>query len=426
MDASQLKIVLGEQQLEAQQIVKDNDLVVRKVSILNSAEFKSSKLVKIISGCRRTGKSTLAIQLISKNSNWIYINFDDERLFGLKVKDLDALLELALSTMPGVKRLVLDEIQNILGWELFVNRLKRQGYDLVVTGSNSRLLSSELSTHLTGRHIVAELFPFSFAEFLAFKGQSVSAERYELSDRSKLQAHFDEYLKKGAFPEVHTHSFGEPYLRMLFDTVLTRDIVARRSIRNVSAIKQLARVLLGAFSTRFTYQSLKRNLNFKSLNTVKNYVDFLEESYLIFLVLPFSHKTKERVSLPKKVYTIDTALSESVAGANAMTEGRRLENLVFLELRRRGHEIYYYLESSYEIDFVIRKGSQTTHLIQVAWSINEPDTRDREVSALLKASSKLRCRSLVILTRNETAKLKPNSSGPEIHVLPIWKWLLEH
>ncbi len=420
--------VLQQMQNDIQIQVQNQTWVERQVD----AEFQellNSKFIKVVMGVRRSGKSTLAVNGL-KGQEFIYLNFDDEVLSQITAEQLQSTFEIALSINSKAKYIVLDEIQNIVRWEFFVNKLQRRGFNLVVTGSNSRLLSSELATHLTGRQVNVELFPFSFKEFLWFKKIHIDVDQIQKIDtqmRSTVKKYFDEYFQKGGFPElidVDMHSsLRRNYLKELYDKILTRDIVQRRKIKNIRAIKEIAYLILSQYSSQFTYQNIKKTIELKSISTVKNYIEYLQESYLGFVLEPYSHKVKERISLPKKFYAIDVGLLHVLLGSAGSDLGRKLENIVFLDLRRQRLELYYIKEPQYEVDFAIREGRNIIKLIQVCWSLEDFKTKTRETKSLIQAAKKFDVQDLEIITIDTEGT--ENIEGHQIKIQPIWKWLLK-
>jgi hypothetical protein len=382
----------------------------------------SSDLIKVVMGVRRCGKSTLSHQFL-KDKSYGYVNFDDERLIGVSSKDLNDFLEVLEEINPGFKYLLLDEVQNVEGWELFVNRLKRKSYDLVITGSNSNLLSKELATHLTGRYFNLELFPFSFKEFLSFKNVTISKDDfYKTRKRANFKRFLEQYLDIGGMPEVYKLKAHKGYLRELFDKIISQDIINRYGIKYVKTLKELALYAISNFSSSLTYHKVKNVFDIKSVHTIKNYLNYLEEAYLIFQVNPFSFKVKEQIKQARKVYCIDTGLINSFVPKTTPDYGKLIENLVFLELKRRQKEVYFYTQPNYEVDFLIKEGLKIKQLIQVCFSLADNDTKKREIRALQKASDKLKCDNLVIITWDQEGSEAKDSK--EIRFIPLWKWLL--
>lgn len=381
----------------------------------------------VISGIRRTGKSTLLSQLIQSHykNNYYYFNFEDERLIDFKSEDFNILYEILIELYGEKQTFFLDEIQNVSKWEFFVRRMQDSGCKFFITGSNASLLSKELGTKLTGRTIVSELYPFSFREFLLFKGYKLQKNFLSLTkERAVIKKYFNEYLKGGGMPEYLKYK--DPVvLKRVYEDILYRDIVARHDIKAVKSLRELSLYFMSNMATRFTFNGLKETFHLGSPNTVKSYVNYLEDSFLIFTINKFSYSLKKQSVAPKKVYCIDNGLVEQIAFQFSKNKGKFYENLVFGELKRRAtEEIYYYLtQDGKEVDFLIRQKNKIVSLIQVTESLHSDKVRDREVSALTKAMSELKVNKGMILTYDCEEKIK--SDGKEIIVKPIYKWLLE-
>ena len=338
-------------------------------------------------------------------------------------EDFNSLYEVFLELYGEKKVFFFDEIQNVPKWETFVNRMQAKGCKFFLTGSNASLLSKELGTKLTGRNVNIELFPFSFVEFLAFNGFELSRNGMSLtSERAAIKKHFAEYLRHGGMPEYLKYQ--QPVLlKGVYDDILYRDIVARYGVKQVKPLRELGLYLISNFGTTFSYNNLKNVLGVRSMNTIKNYADFFENSYLIFLVRKFSFSLKDQLASLKKVYCIDNGLAESVAFQFSKNKGKFLENLVFLELRRKFSEIYYYKTSNdLEVDFLTKSGRKDIGLIQVADNLDSEKTKAREVKALLKAMDELKLKTALILTEDTEEDISQN--GRSIAVKPIYKWLL--
>jgi len=421
MNKNRLKQVILDQKQEIKSILNTH-IVTREVE----PEIKAAlddKLIKIIAGVRRCGKSFLAHRILQENI-YGYINFDDERLYGINPEDLNDLLGLLNEINPGLHHILLDEIQNIEGWELFVNRLQRSGYNLIITGSNSNLLSRELASSLTGRHFLVELYPFSFKEFLSFKKIDISDKGlYSTEEESNIKRALDDYIGSGGFPEISSITFKEQYLRDLYDKIISKDITQRYNIRYVRSLKELALYLISNFGTNITYQKLKNIFDVNSVHTIKNYISYLEEAYLVFQLYPFSYKLKQQIKARKKIYVVDTGIIGSLSFQFSKNSGKILENMVFTHLKRKGSEIYFYDYYSGEVDFVTREGRDIKELIQVCMDLENIETRDRELGSLLKASDDLNCSDLKIITYDSEEEFKIR--GKKISLIPIWKWLLD-
>ena len=387
----------------------------------------NSPLAQIVIGVRRSGKSTLCHKILKDNNiDYAYINFDDERLFNLKSEQLNDILQALYIVYGDFKHLFLDEIQNVEGWHLFVNRLLRQGIRIIITGSNANLLSGELSTYLTGRYVEIELFPFSFSETLDYKKIKQNAKTTkELAFRK--QAYFD-YLKQGGFPEMF--QIGETqkreYLRTLFQSIIFKDIVKRFNIKYIKTLSDISNVLLNNISREISYSKIAKNLNIGSVHTAQNYVSYLEQAYLFLAIPRFSYKSISRAG-NRKTYVIDSAFVSFLPEITGANEGYLLENIVFLELRRRrknsNFDIYYY-NNHYEIDFVISQNGKIQELIQVSLTLEHGKTRKREMSALLKGADELRCNNLKIITQDEKETLWENDK--KIEVVSVIDWLCEY
>lgn len=422
MEKQQLKNVLLEQKMEVAELFEIKTIQRdREVEIKKALE---NNLIKVLIGVRRCGKSFLAHQIL-RGKEYGYVNFDDERFVGARTEDLNDFLEAINEISPNAKHLLLDEVQNIEGWELFANRLKRSGYNIVITGSNAKLLSQELATHLTGRHISLELFPFSFKEFLKRKDLIFSdQDLYLTKNRATAKKALEEYMQQGGFPELFSIENKKQYLRDLYDKIISRDIMPRHKVRFGKELKELAVYLFSNFGSRFTYRKLKNVFEIKSSHTVKNYVNYLEEAYLIFELLPFSFKLKQQLNSARKIYCIDNGMINAISFQNSPNSGRMMENVVFLDLKMKNWEIYFYInESGGEVDFVVRENRKIFQLIQVCYDLKNIETKERELSALIKSSEELGCDNLTVITwdedGNETYKDK------KINFVPLWKWLLE-
>ena len=423
MNKTVVKKIIVEQKQEISRILRKSFVEREKEALLR--ESLSDDLIKIVTGVRRSGKSSL-IHRVLKDKRYGYLNFDDERLRKVEVDKLDSILEILHEVEGDISILFFDEIQNVKGWELFVSRLRRQGYTIFVTGSNSKLLSRELATHLTGRHFSLELYPFSFKEHLRFK--EIGIEQDDLittKGRAKLQNELEEYLNKGGFPESLSVAQPQTYLRELYTKIILQDIVGRYNLKHKETLKDIAHYLLGNFATRQTYHKIRNVFEISSVHTIKNYLGYLEEAYLIFQLIGFSAKQKESLRGPKKIYGIDQGLIRAVESGMSENIGRFIENLVFIELKRRDKNVFYYMDySGWEVDFVLKKGSKITNLIQVVYNLNNVELRNREFRSLLKSSNKFNCDKLQVVVyygERENKIIK----GKKIEIIPLLDWLLD-
>jgi len=379
-------------------------------------------LIKVIIGPRRAGKSFLAVHILNKLGSFGYINFDDEKL--VEMEDYDSLINAVNSIYENPEYLLFDEIQNLEKWELFVNRLQRQGYNLVITGSNSKLLSKELASHLTGRYLLKNVFPFSFKEFLDVGGKELTANEI----KEKLMT----YLIYGGYPEPLIKNIDyKDYLSTLFDSIIYKDIVKRYRIRSIQAIEDLAMYLVSNIAGEFSYNTLTRITKTRSVHTVEKYLNHLEEAFIFFRINRFSHKVKERIYSNKKIYCIDNGLIHAKAFKFSPDIGKLYENIVAIELKKlemNGLANIYFWRSDKqeEVDFVVKQGLKVERLIQVCYDAGEIKTKEREVKALLKAGEELKCKNLFILTDDYEAEETKSWFGIKgiIKFIPLWKWLL--
>jgi predicted AAA+ superfamily ATPase len=374
----------------------------------------------IISGLRRAGKSTLLAQLVHRlgESKFYYVNFEDERFLGFASDDANDLYG-ALVELFGERGIfVVDEIQNVPGWEHFVRRFMDLGLKFYITGSNASLLSRELGTRLTGRHVPVELFPFSFPEFLRFRGYPApNLARLTTMDAARLRGHLGEYLRLGGIPEPLKYP-ELPLARTLYDDVIYRDIATRYRIEEVRALKELAFYLMSNPASLISFNKLKDRLRLGSVNTVKNYIEYLENGWLLFTTNVYAFSVKRQQVAPKKVYAIDTGLANAVGFSFSPNTGKLLENLVFLALRRRTQEVYYFVSpTGFEVDFYL---PETRELIQVAQNLAHPAIREREVRALTGAVRDLGLTHGLILTDANAEPILENGLTIEVRSLAEW------
>jgi predicted AAA+ superfamily ATPase len=372
----------------------------------------------VISGIRRSGKSTLLRQFSDTYEAFHYINFDDDRLMDFSVEDFSTLVLICEKIDPGIKLIFIDEIQNIAGWERFIRRIHDEGWKVYLTGSNANLLSAELGTHLTGRYSKITLFPFSFGEVLRFR--SVPADRITAQKKAGILAEFDRYLVGGGFPEFLKYQDTE-YLKRTYEDILYRDIIGRTGIREIKPFRQLARYLFTNMANKASYHALKKVLGFKSAASVRDYVGYLEEAYLIFELFKYDYSLKKQYVNDKKLYCIDNGMRNAVAFRFSGDLGRLLENLVFIELLRRDMTIYFFKHEN-ECDFILEDRGTITTAIQVCYEIT-PENQDRELAGISEAMTILAAGKGIILTYYQEKSFV--YEGHAIRAIPTWKWLLE-
>jgi predicted AAA+ superfamily ATPase len=421
-----IKNILYQQKEERDGLLKQP--YIERMDASAKAEYLSTGLVKLITGPRRAGKSVLSLQLL-KDENFAYLNFDDDLL--LKRFDEDTVIQALNEVYPGYKYLFLDEIQNLPNWELWVNKLYRRGANLIVTGSNAKLLSREMATSLTGRYLQITVYPFSFAEFLRFQKLSLPDQAPLTPQKTGiLLSHLNTYLLNGGFPEIALNpSILKNYLTSLFDSVVLKDIVRRFNIRQSHQLFDLSNYLLANFTNPYSYNQLKTDLNFRSVSTVQKFIGYLSEPYLFLNLTRYAAKIKLQQKSPKKSYVIDNGFIHARSFELSPNYGRLLENVVFIELLRRNFKpeldlFYYRTRNDREIDFVCRKGYRVNQLIQVCYDLTNPRTLKREIDALLEASSELDCDNLLLITWDKEEVIKRNEL--DIHLLPACKWLCDN
>ena len=390
----------------------------------------NSPLAQVVIGVRRSGKSTLCSKVMLESGlPFGYINFDDDRLGKLTVDAFDTLLRALYQLNGDFNHLFLDEVQNIEGWELFVNRMLRQGMHMLITGSNANLLSGELATHLTGRYHQIELMPFSFQEYCSCK--DVNTSSYTTKAIALRDKALNDYLFAGGFPELLLLSEAEQgdYVRSLVQTIVEKDIAKRYKLRYAQTLMDVANQVLDEFSQEHSFATVQKKHNLKSPNTAKKYLQYLQNAYLVLALPRFSLKSSERRSV-HKYYAIDPAMIAKRDDA-LMTEslGLRLENMVAVELKRRAaidEQIYYFRKvREYEVDFVRVKGTQVQELIQVTYDFTQPRTKlyNREVGNLVKASNVLHCDNLTLVVMyGEPGDIV--EGGKTIHCVLATDWLL--
>jgi len=413
--------------IEQRDLLKSTPEFVNRELLKNISKIIFIKHIVVVTGHRRSGKSVLLSQIIHKfygKKNIFYMNFDDERLIGLKVRDLNKLMEIQMMLFGEKKTVFLDEIQNIDKWERFVSRLYNEGYKIYITGSNAKLLSSELTTLLTGRHMDIDVYPFSFTEFLKYRGLEFKEKMlYRTSAHAKLRKHFDVYLHNGGFPEVVQSGYMD-ILKKLFTDVITKDVIRRYEVRDIRAMDEVAHFLLSNAAKEFSYNRIKNVYALGSVHTAKNYAKYLESTFMFYELPRFSHSVKEIHGRIKKIFVVDNGLIKAVGFSSSADIGRLYENLVFMELKRRQKEFYYYKEKTgEEVDFIIKKGRKIQECIQVCYKIDEFAVRRREISGLLKAVEEFKLNKGTIITADKEESI--SEKGKKIEFIPLWKWLLK-
>jgi len=417
------------------------NIIERDSNIESYLNLKPNKIV-VITGFRRIGKTYLIYQLLNKllknksREQVVYINFDDERI--------PERTEFLTKLLPNIRRLFssepehlfLDEIQNIPKWSKWLRRIyDNEDLTIFITGSSSKVSSRELPTELRGRCLEINLFPLSFSEFLRFKNTNIKSKtaQYSEKERTKILKMLDEFLNYGGMPEVVLSAEEKKFeiLQQYYGTVVRRDIVERFSIKNEEGLKATLRLLLN--STQYTISKLYNTM--KSLNyeigktTILNYLSYIESSYFIRSLPILSPKVKDQLQYPRKLYFIDNGFITSLSTRFSKNMGRLYENAVAIELLRRYSkndiDFYYWRDrKGKEVDFVIKDRFKIKQLVQVCYDIGHYETKKREIDALLKASSELKCNDLLVINDDyDNVEVVKNK---KIKFMPLWKWLLEH
>jgi len=384
--------------------------------------------VVAITGMRRSGKSTLMLQVLRQayQSPVYYLDFEDERLLDFSIDDFNLLYEIFLEVYGEQKVFFFDEIQNVEGWEAYVRRMYKSGYKFFITGSSADLLSSELSTKLTGRHVAIELLPFSFQEYLNFIDFKMDFSTPLLTkERGLLKNAFNQFSQQGGIPEYLQYQ-NPIILKNIYENIIFKDVIVRFEIKAVKALRKLSLWLLSNPGAFISTSKLKNILHLGSVNTVKNFIHYLESAYLIFTVEKYAYSVGEQTLASKKVYGVDTGLMLSLGFQFSKNVGKFLENIVYLELRRRYHQfctVYYYkTKDDFEVDFCVREGKNITQLIQVCEHLENEKTRMREVRALLGAMQALKLKEGWIITLDHSETITIDQQV--IHCVPITIWLL--
>ncbi len=395
---------------------------------------KTKKIVSLI-GVRRSGKTYILFSLIEKlrkeidTTNIVYINFEDDRLFPIGLKDLDGLLEGYYELYPHKREekvyLFLDEVQNIDGWEKYVRRIyDSENIQLFITGSSSKLLSSEIATSLRGRTITYEIFPFSFKEYLGYKDISINI--HSSKSISYIKNAFNDYLVNGGFAETFDESedVQKRILKDYLDLIIYKDVVERYNIKNQSLLKHLIKYMFVNMGTLISVNKLYNDYKSQGYkigkDTLYDYLSYLQEAYTLFTVPIYRNSVREEQRNPKKLYAIDNGFKKLFSITISEDFSKLYENLAFLHLRRTSNEVYYYKQNQ-EVDLYVKTDKE--YLVNVAYSIDEPSTFQREITALVEGMSyfNLTYSYLITSEREETLEVE----GKTIEVLPMWKWLLK-
>lgn len=429
MNITQFKSVLLYQR---ERFLQPRELVPREI-LKHREKIIQSKEIIVISGVRRSGKSTLlkllAEAIISENiadkNDVLYINFEDPKLYNLNLENCQALYEIFLEAAGKGKKkyLFFDEIQNVSSWERWLNHLYEfEDVKMFVTGSNSSILNSDIATLLTGRNRKFELYPFSFSEFLKLKKCTVT-DTILPENRAELRKLFDLFLTAGGFPEAAKHNDPE-ILKSYYEDIIYRDIIGRNQLTNQRELLELSKIIAATPGMIVSSTKLKNVLGLKSPVTVRNYLQLLTDAYLYYSCSLFDFSIKRQIYNPPKMYMVDHALSRAVSFQSTDDLGWLLENIVFLELRRRFTDVNYWKSTKgKEVDFIIREKSIPPKAFQITYTLTNESTKKRKISSLIEASKVLKIDDLNLITFNEESV--EQVEGARIKIFPVWKWLGE-
>ena len=378
-------------------------------------------MIKLITGPRRVGKSTYAL-LMLQGKSFAYLNFDDNLL--LSAWDEELVMRTLDEVYPNYEFLLLDEVQNLKDWDVWVSKLYRRGKNLVITGSNAKMLSSEMATVLTGRYLQVEMLPFSLTETIEWKGANINS--ISNAKQAETVAIADDYLRNGGYPEtIDMRSITRNYLSTLFDSIIWKDVAKRHNIRNITDLNNIALYLLSNFCNPLSANDIAKELSMTSVTTTRKFMDYLHEPYLFYYLPRFNNKLKLMKKAASKVYVIDNGFVAAKAFNLSENLGRLLENEVFVELLRQGYQVetslfYYRSRNNREVDFVTRQGTHINQLIQVCYDMTSPKTEKREVNSLIECAGELKCNNLLIITNNEEREI--HTDGYNIKVIPFIKY----
>ncbi len=420
LSREELKQVLVEQR----EVILNKPLGIERSIIEKINEYKDLPHVIVFTGLRRVGKSTLLRQIISKHyldNDFYYINFEDERLFNFKAENFNDIYETLIELYGEKQTFFIDEIQNIKHFETFVRRFYEAGFKFFITGSNANLLSVEIGTKLTGRHLDVIVNPFSFIEYLHFNNVKFSKEMsYKTTSRGRLKKLFSNYLLSGGMPEYLIFSENE-ILTRIYSDIIIKDIAVRYGVSNLYEMKELFQYLISNFANRFSYTKVTKIVGLGSVNTTKNYLLFLSDTFFISIVNKFDFSIKKQIANEKKIYVIDNGFIPRISTKLTKDKGWLLENLVYNELKKE-YVVYYFSNKTFECDFIVEKEKKVTNVIQVCWELTI-ENKERELKGLIEAMIFFNYSTGLILTHDQEEEILINEK--KIYVKPVWKWLLQ-
>ncbi len=410
--------------LEQAQFGMPSDFVAREVMPRLTSMMATPSIV-IIMGVRRCGKSTILQWLRQQSAERdYYFNFDDDRLVDFRLEDFQTLYELLIEMWGKQTTFFFDEIQLIPGWERFVRRLHDYGNKVYITGSNAIMFSRELGTRLTGRYLSVTMFPFGFKEYVQYKS---SDQPITYNPTSEIKAQYrrllSQFLTEGGFPE-YVKYLAPDYLHTLFENIVYKDVIVRYKLPNERVVRLLLNFLASNIAKSITFNALRKLLGLSNSNTVAEYCHYFQNSFLCFMINKYSPSLKQQYGYAKKIYWVDLALAQKIGFRMSEDRGRMLENLVYLELLRRDKEVYFYQENK-ECDFIIKSQHHIVEAIQVSLSLENPETKQREIAGLIAALQTFHLDRGIILTENESDLFQHQENDQlfTIEVIPVWLWL---
>ncbi|MEM3374113.1 MAG: ATP-binding protein [Candidatus Woesearchaeota archaeon] len=425
MEKEILRQIVYRQKNQISNLNKEN--YVEREILKQIITFLNDDRILILTGIRRSGKSTilkLIMAHLKENLSYCYVNFEDERFINFKAEEFELLNEVLIEVYGNSNYYFFDEIQNIEKFELFIRRLQDENKKIIITGSNASLLSKELGTRLTGRYKLFEIYPFSFIEFLRYNNFKIfpkNEQLYNIEKKVQLQKLFQEYMIFGGFPE-YLKNKDKDYIKTLFENILYRDIIVRYSLKKEKILKDLINILSTNVSSLITYNSLKETLNLANAISVKEYINYLSNSYLFFEVLKFSFSLNKQLKNPRKIYLIDPSFIEIFGYNFSNNFGKIFENIIFLELKRQNKDLFYF-SNKHECDFVVKENKKITNLIQVCYTLNEAN-KEREINGLLEAMNFFNIEEGLIITLEQYDVLKINNK--KIKIIPFIKWIFSN
>ncbi|MCX6748728.1 MAG: ATP-binding protein [Candidatus Pacearchaeota archaeon] len=419
MNREELYSILFEQQKD----FEDEKPTIPREMAEKAIKLVSLEMPLVITGIRRCGKSFL-LKIIKdklnlKDKDYFYINFNDDRLIKFEVEDFQKIIDFINEQNYKEKCfLFIDEIQEVSGWEKWIDRIKSK-YKIFITGSNSRLLSSELATILTGRSISLCLTPLSFREFLQANKISIKNWKLDSKEQTMMRKELKSFIEIGGIPK-RVITGQNIVIKELYEDILYKDII-KRFAKLDRQIKEMAIFFFSNPSSLISLRTLSKMSKLKNIATVKSILESFESSFLFFFINKFDYSIKTQIQNPRKVYCIDNSFLINMGFRLSEDKGKLLENLIAIELKRREKEIFYYSEK-YECDFLVRRGNRIKETIQVTYELNEKN-REREIAGLIEALNKFKLKEGLIITSDQEEKIKVN--GKIIRIIPAWKWLLE-